>query len=218
MTNNAIIPYVSAEHRYKRSPAERERDLVIVARLYLRSYTQQEIADYIGNRRPYKLTQQQISHDLREIRGLWLNSALQDFDAHKSKELARLDELERQYWSGWKRSLEDQETNEKLSVEDVNVGVGGQVASGYRRHKSSTKRTTRDGSAAFLQGIERCIELRCRILGMFEPEKFAIVDWRSQAKKVGLENEAMVQFERMVEEATATLRAQGTLNGDDINE
>jgi hypothetical protein len=78
-----------------RSPRERERDLAETAALYLRGWTQSEIAQRLHVSRP------QIGYDLKVLQQRWQESALADFNTKKATELARVDQLERTYWEAW---------------------------------------------------------------------------------------------------------------------
>ncbi len=91
----------------KREKIERERDLLDVAELYLKSWTQQAIADYISD--TYypdldPLTQQQIGYDIKILIKRWQKSQILNIDQAQARELARIDKLEREYWTAWERS------------------------------------------------------------------------------------------------------------------
>jgi hypothetical protein len=140
---------------------ERERDLRETAALYLRGLTQHEIAQRLN------VSRQQISYDLKVLLRRWQESALADFDAKKAAELARVDELERTYWDAWERSGRAREitTQEKIQGGDGTADEG--------RRKAGVRKEQRDGNPEFLRGVERCIELRCKIIGAFAPMKVA---------------------------------------------
>src|ERR1700687_1293001 len=87
-----------------RTKLERERDLDKLARHYLRGKTHLELADIFG------VSRQQISYDLQALHQRWLKSALVNVDAAKSKELAKIDTLERTYYEAWERSVQHKET------------------------------------------------------------------------------------------------------------
>lgn len=70
-----------------------------VTDLYLKGHSQMDIADR------FSVTQQTISKDLRFIREQWLSDAVLNMDELKTVELAKLDHLERQYWSAWEKSV-----------------------------------------------------------------------------------------------------------------
>jgi hypothetical protein len=144
-----------------RSPLERERDLRQTAALYLRGLTHDEIA------RRLNVSRQQISYDLKVLLRRWQESALADFNAKKAAELAKVDELERTYWEAWERSCQPREVRTQEHTQ-----VGGGQADGARL-KGGVRKEQRDGNAEFLRGVERCVELRCKILGAFAAVKIA---------------------------------------------
>jgi len=127
----------------KRTQGQREKDMEYIASEYLRGKYQYEIA------RELKLTQQQISYDLKEIQRRWMAS-LDDFDKAKGKELAKLDKLEAELWEAWGRSQ-----NKKIKDTDIIVDDS--------------------GDPRFLSGILKCIERRCAILGLDAPKTIAPV-------------------------------------------
>jgi hypothetical protein len=144
-----------------RSPVERERDLRETAALYLRGLTHHEIA------RRLNVSRQQIGYDLKVLQRRWQESALADFNAKKAAELARVDELERTYWEAWERSSQTRE----VTTQERTQGGDGQADA--TRLKAGVRKEARDGNAEFLRGVERCIELRCKITGAFAALKIA---------------------------------------------
>ena len=93
-----------------RTPDQRERDLATIAEMYCQRALQVDIAAKLG------VSQQQISYDLRIIRKRWQKSAIRDFDMHRAEELAKIDNLEMEYWRAWKSGApEDQRASQYLS-------------------------------------------------------------------------------------------------------
>ena len=134
-----------------------------VAQLYLRGMNQHEIAKVFG------ITQDSMSKDLRVVRDWWVSSAVRDFDAAKSQELAKIDEAEVAYWEGWEKSRE---------MKQVKVTA---LTTGQRNipmHKAQNMEEARSGDPRFLDGVLRCIERRCTLLGLDAPKRFQ-VDWDS---------------------------------------
>ena len=127
------------------------------ATLYLQGEQQYEIA------RQLHVSQQQISFDLKAIRELWLTSLVRDFDAAKAQELAKIDSAEVEYWGAWRRSQSPAETT-----------VTAQEEPGKR--KVSIKREGQVGDPRFLDGVLRCIERRCALLGLDAPQRY-VVNW-----------------------------------------
>lgn len=144
----------------KRTRFQIENDRQFISDLYLQGLTQDKIAKRINAdpEREYTLTQQTISNDIRRLQELWLKSSLRDFNEMKAQELAKVDRLEREYWRGWESSQEDAETirQEGSKDDDGQAGINKIV------------KTAKDqaGDPRFLQGVERCIERRCKILGI----------------------------------------------------
>ena len=145
----------------RRTPLERERDLRETAALYLRGLTQEEIAQRLG------VSRQQIGYDLKALQRRWQESALADFHAKKAAELARVDELERTYWEAWERSCQAREVTTQERTQ------GGDGHADEARLKAGVRKEQRDGNSEFLRGVERCIEMRCKILGTFAALKVA---------------------------------------------
>lgn len=117
---------------------------------------QSEIAASFG------VTQGQISQDLTAIRAAWLASAIRDFDALKAQELAKIDQVEREYWLAWTRSQE----NKEIEFEE----------SGPKGTRSGSRTEGQAGNPAFLEGVLKCIDRRCQILGLDAPKRF-VINW-----------------------------------------
>ena len=139
--------------RKGRSPDQIRKDRAEVARLYLEGWTQADIGAQRG------LSRQQIGYDLEAVRQEWLQSSLVDFNAKKAEELARIDKLEREYWSAWEASKQERQT----STTEQTTGAEGE------RLKAAIRKTDQTGDPRYLAGVERCIEQRCKLLGLNAP-------------------------------------------------
>jgi hypothetical protein len=128
-----------------------------VARLYLQQRTQAEIACEVG------VNQGTVSRDLKAIQAEWQQQRLNDFAQAKLRELARIDQLEREYWDAWERSRQGLER----TVQEKTTAPTGD------RLKAGTRSESRDGNPEFLRGVERCVEMRCKIIGAFAAVKIA---------------------------------------------
>lgn len=133
------------------------RDRTVIAERYLGRETQAAIAEDLG------ITRSMVSRELSAIRDAWLKSAVRDFDQLKSEELARIDEVERQYWDAWQRSIGEKKrtATERSSVGDAT------------RNRASVQTEEMLGNPEYLKGVERCIERRCKLLGLDAPFKVA---------------------------------------------
>jgi len=93
-----------------RSPAEEiriEARRLKVAELYLHgTRCLSQIARELG------VDKAQISRDFKQIRKLWRERYIEDWDAAKHEELAKIAEIEQKAWLAWERSCKDGETME----------------------------------------------------------------------------------------------------------
>jgi hypothetical protein len=120
-----------------------------VAELYVKGHPQAEIGQRLG------VTQQQISSDIKAIQQQWLASTLRDFDAVKSEQLAKVDQIEREAWDAWSRSCQPRE----VTVQEATEGE-------TRTKKVTLRKEQQVGDPRFLQIIQKAIDQRCDILGI----------------------------------------------------
>lgn len=141
----------------KRNVLQRENDYEQIKAYYVRGWSQVAIAEAVG------LSQQQVSVDIRTIQSRWARNTDIDFDQAKQKELARLDELEREFWQAWESSKSER-TKARQEIGSEKDKNGKPVV-----NKSSMEKEQRDGNPAFLQGVLSCIDRRCKLLGIDAP-------------------------------------------------
>jgi len=158
-----------------------------VGRLYLQGWTQPEIAE------EFEVSQPTISRDLAALREEWLQSALVDFNEARSKELAKIDALELEYWEAWHRSIQDAERETKKAI-----------AVGDKEVKREATKTTEGqaGDPRFLSGVQWCINKRCEILGLDAPKQHT-VNWRNEVERAGVD--ASELFNKLVGEYVAVI-------------
>jgi len=192
-----------------RSKAQIARDRRRISDLYLQGWLQADIADTIGVSAPT------VSRDLKALQADWLESALIDFNEAKARELAKVDRLEREYWQAWRRSCEDAETIRQ---------------EGSRRGEDGSKKLppvdkvvkTSKGQAGdprFLQGVQWCIDKRCKILGIDAPQKLEHTGKDGgpiQTKEVGLTDaERLAALAAMLEQLPEEAAGHADNEGDD---
>lgn len=179
---------------HKRTKDERERDLARLSEQYLRGVPQWKIAEMFG------VSQQQVSRDLRELRRRWLQSSQANMDELIARELAKIDNLEAENWTAWERSFGE---HRKDTVKFVGSPPG-DVEDGDRpgTEKVATERKTVTeelaGDPRFLQGIDRCIERRCKLLGLEAPAKIAPTDPTGKREYQGGGLSALLEQARLV--------------------
>ena len=75
-----------------------------ICRRYLQGETQAEIAAAVS------LSQGAVSRHLTALQADWLKSAALDFTAAKARQLAKIDNLEREAWAAYELSRQPEET------------------------------------------------------------------------------------------------------------
>ena len=158
-----------------RTPSQKAKHLEQIARSYLQGRSQAATAIELG------IDQSTVSRDLKELREIWRESAIRDFDTHKAEQLARIDALEAEYWTAWGRSLTIKETT---VLESVSGEKGDST-------KTVTKREAMCGNAAYLAGIERCIAERSKLLDLYSPV-YTASDLASKVISSGITPEAFI--------------------------
>ncbi len=124
-----------------------------VADLYVKGSTQSQIARHLG------VAQSTVSADLKAIRREWRDSRIRDFDEAVAMELKKLDNLEREAWSGWERTQQPAESTKVT-----------QDGSGKKAEKTVKQQ---QGNPRFLEQVHRCIAGRRTLLGLDAPTRIA---------------------------------------------
>jgi hypothetical protein len=129
-----------------------------LAELFLRGIKRQaELAQHLG------VNRSTVSRDLKVLNARWKEAAVRDLDAAKGQELERLDQLEHEYWQAWQQS---KGPHEVTTTEQTTGGDGDRVRAAIRKEEQH-------GDPRYLDGVQWCIEQRCRILGIHAPQKIA---------------------------------------------
>jgi hypothetical protein len=149
------------------SGTQKRTDIAIrrqkVAAAYLRGGTQADIAVELA------CDQATVSRDLKALRGEWMKSALIDINEAKARELAKIDTLELEYWTAWKRSQEDAES--EITKMQGTPPKANDANPAPAKLETQKKREGQSGNPAFLRGVEWCINKRCEIIGVNAPTK-----------------------------------------------
>jgi len=149
----------------KRSKLEKKRDRARIADMYLDGMEQTEIAEKFG------LAQSQISYDLKKIQEEWLHNTTMNLDAHKAEEVAKTLQTERMYRDIYRKSLND------FKAQTATLHA---ERPGDKKEKTKEKSLpviqvihteNRNGDPRALDGILKCIERRCKLLGLDAPQK-----------------------------------------------
>lgn len=136
---------------HTRTKSQIHSDRILITKLYLEGKWQQEIANTLG------VSQEQVSYDLRAIQKQWRDLPQAEINELRNKQLAKIDCLEREYWEAWQ--------NSKKPKDITNTSKEGD------RIRASKRSEPRNGNPQFLQGIERCIAERNKMLGLYAATK-----------------------------------------------
>ena len=117
-----------------------------VTELALQGWTQTAIAAHLD------IAQSTVSEDLQHVRQTWNDSNASALDEIRSRELAKIDLIEREAWAAWGRS-------QKPAQSAVVTGEG----SGKQTRKSMKQQI---GDPRFLDQINKCIMQRRAVLGL----------------------------------------------------
>jgi hypothetical protein len=156
-----------------RSPAIKERDYQIITEYYLKGYSTRAIARKIISEvaisdpeSNYSITHKTVSKDINVLLKQWRDERIHDITQLKVSELTKIDRLEQTYWDAWEKSIENHKrTSEKLRGEI-------KAKDNKPSFRETTEMNIREfGEPRYLQGIERCIDKRCKLLGLDAPVK-----------------------------------------------
>lgn len=149
------------------SALRKERWKTIIVRLYLEGNNQERIRELArvetgGHTFSRAVVGQYVAEAIAE----WQISKAQFIDHQKSIELAKINNLENEYWEAWRRSCKDQKTisQEKTPSKKPQGEEAKRQAFSISKVTASKRKTT--GDAKFLEGVQWCVEMRCKILGI----------------------------------------------------
>lgn len=148
-----------------RKKSQTERDLRQIARMYLQGISQADIAKEL------KISQPTVSREIKKLIEEWKVERVYDINEAKARELAKVDNLELEYWEAWRRSQKDAIIRSKKVYQKE----------GATAQEAAEQAKGQVGDARFLAGVQWCIERRCLILGVDAPKK---TDLTSGGEKV----------------------------------
>jgi hypothetical protein len=221
MNDITVPPDTTDRLAIRRTDEERERDRVLIARMYVRGRRQFEMLQELNKMYPPErhLTPKAIHLDLQAIQKAWAQSTLYDFNAAKVKELARLDEAEREAWDAWERSKE-KHVRVEYEISDDQVPFSADKIADVKRKKRRKVIEATVGDIKYLEMVERLIKMRCDIIGLFSAQKFQI-DWRTEALQSGMD-EATIDavrektIETLVQAIEEAAKSSGAISEADI--
>ncbi len=142
----------------KRSTLEREADLDKVAKWDLMGYSQCKMVEMLGG----KVTQQQISLDLQEIKSRYKTRTTSTRNEKVQEILERIRVTRNEAWLAWEKSKSD---STKLVEESGSTGAG----TTFDKTVETTEGSC--GDPAFLRIIADCDKQERELLGLDQPIK-----------------------------------------------
>lgn len=155
-----------------RNNNEKERDKQIIAEWYLKGYSCRAIALKLSEKVGIEnyLSYRTVSSEIKKLLKEWQTDRIDDINHQKTLELEKLNKLERTYWDAWEKSIEDYERKTKKIKGKVGTGSDGNPLRPSEQELYTTEIVS-FGNPSYLSGVERCIERRCKILGIDAPQK-----------------------------------------------
>jgi hypothetical protein len=129
---------------------------------------------------------------------------LEDIDAWLAIELEKTVQVEAEAWAAWERSKLDSETLTTTRAQVSETGVVEPV-----EEKLIVK--GQSGDPRYLAMIDKCIDRRCKLLGLYAPERVALTDPTGMKEFVADDAKTNV-LSRLLREATV-VRTQEEISG-----
>ena len=159
MTEIADKPLRRLRHGYRRTPEQRENDLVFCTDLFLRGYSYRQISDLLNKRNAkmgldYAIVPpMRVYKDLKQLLINWKREHEENIDLYITKELSKLDKIEAELWDAWERSKK-------------------RIVSKIRQSGLKTERSeTFAGNPRYLDLVLSVQQRRAKLLGLDSPVK-----------------------------------------------
>lgn len=141
-----------------------------VIELYLKGLSGQNIQNHIKETQGFTVAQKKVSAIINKEIAVWIKQKKELVENLKAHELAKVNRLEFEYWTAWQKSCGNtvSKTTEK-TAKPVDKQVGMEVAAKKPKFdisKISELKKNNAGDPRFLDGIQWCVEMRCKLLGL----------------------------------------------------
>ena len=159
MTEITDKPLRRLRHGYRRTPEQRENDLVFCTDLFLKGYSYRQISDLLNKRNAkmgldYAIVPpMRVYKDLKQLLINWKREHEENIDLYITKELSKLDKIEAELWDAWERSKK-------------------RIVSKIRQKKKKKERSeTFAGNPRYLDLVLSVQQRRAKLLGLDAPVK-----------------------------------------------
>lgn len=134
-----------------------------IARRYARGESLPVLAD------SYNVPPDEIKRVLARVFAEHRTALTSDAAILKTRELLKIEELEREYWKAWENCVNPEEIKEETEILLTNLSEQIAATQGQLPKKLKiTQRKMRPGTQ-YLQGVERCIRLRLELMDLMTP-------------------------------------------------
>lgn len=116
-----------------------------------------------------------VSRDLAAVREWWRQSAVEYIGQAIAEEIAKIDKVERSAWDAWERSIRNHEIRKASKLAKPAVDEYGDEFDKVRSKRLTIQTDDEIGDPRYLAIVERCIERRCKLLGLDAPQRQEIV-------------------------------------------
>ena len=163
---------MSTNGKTHRTPDQIELDKNYIVEQWARGHTLTAIAEQLSKLRPYSISKQQVSADLKAIREEWQTSRIDDYQVMVKSEITRLTAVMEEAWEGWRRSQKDQERLQiKYSIKKRKAKPGKANPGGGIPPRLSKKEETKVikgsyGDPRFLDIILKCVDQIASLQGL----------------------------------------------------
>lgn len=176
-SNNTEKQKTTKQERGKRlNASQREAFKNHTIDLYLKGWSYRKIISDIEDKFGHTLSIASIGRYVASMVEEWREHRINKLDDLKTVELQRINKLEETYWDAWQRSMEGatRTVEKQKAVPGKSVNDKGQVQESMNVAHAEKMRSTEEayGDPRFLQGIQWCISMRCKILGVEAPIEF----------------------------------------------
>ena len=151
----------------------------IVAELYRHGYTYREMRDEVMRRLDLeRYSLQTVHRDVQAILAEWRQMRNLNIDELQQLELQRIDEVMKEAWAAWEKSKTDYEKkrSKQYGKPAENIFGGGEGSIETTGLEQSKEEMVMCGDVRYLELINKLSVERRKILGLYAPEKRALVD------------------------------------------
>ena len=150
----------------KRSKHQTQNDLLFVASKLVLSKTVRQIAELLNQRNEeqgagYTLSYVQIHKDVKKIFKMWKKERDVYIAEILQLQLNKIDKIEEELWIAWEKSKKVKEKTKYMG----GTMVDGKYSGGKLYEKLIE---TTPGNSRYLERIESCVDMRAKLLGMYD--------------------------------------------------